>query len=136
MYKADFDQERLDRAEAHSRMAELEKKGARVKGQIDLEREAYHQEHQDLKHDYQIARSQLELHQQSLSAVEEVNENLRQEIQAKSSQVKQYAKEVDRLKREVRNENLDDDVLVPNPLPPSCTMIYITLAPPLKINYL
>ena len=127
MYKADFDQERQDRAEAHSRMAELEKKGARVKGQIDLEREVYHQEHQDLKHDYQIARSQLEQHQQSLSAVEEVNENLRQEIQAKSSQVKQYAKEVDRLKREVRNEYLYDKVLAPNPLPPF--HIYITFAP-------
>ena len=105
MYKADFDQERQDRAKAHSRMAELEKKGARVKGQIEIEREAYHREHQDLKHDYRIAHNQLEQHQQALSAVEEVNETLRQEIQAKASQVKQYAKENDRLKREVRSAN-------------------------------
>lgn len=66
-----------------------------------MERQAHRQERQDLKHDYQIAHSKLEQHQQALSAVEEANENLRQEIQAKSSQVKQYAKEVDRLKREV-----------------------------------
>ena len=105
MYKADFDQERQDRAEAHSRMAELEKKGARVKGQIDVEREVYHREHQDLKHNYQVLSSQLVQHQQSLLSVEEVNENLRQEIQAKASQVKQYAKENDRLKREVRASN-------------------------------
>ena len=103
MYQTDFDEERRDRAEAHSRMAELEKKGAHVEGQIELEKEAYHREHNDLKHNYQIITSQLEQHQQALSAVEEVNEILRQEIQAKSSQVKQYAKEVDRLKREVRN---------------------------------
>ena len=83
-------------------MAELEKKGARVKGQIDVEREVYHREHQDLKHNYQVLSSQLEQHQLALSSVEEVNENLRQEIQAKASQVKQYAKENDRLKREVR----------------------------------
>ena len=105
MYKTDFDQERQDRAEAHSRMAEMEKKGAHIKGQIETEREAYHREHQDLKQNYQIAHSQLEHHQQALSAVEEVNENLRQEIQAKASQVKQYAKENDRLKREVWTKN-------------------------------
>ena len=104
MYKADFDQERQDRTEAHSRMAELEKKGARVKGQIEVEREAYLRDHQDLKHNYQVLTSQLVQHQQALSAVEEINENLRQEIQAKASQVKQYAKENDRLKREVRSE--------------------------------
>ena len=83
-------------------MAELEKKGARVKSQIELEREVYRRENRDLKHTCQIATSQLEQHQQALSAVEEVNETLRQEIQAKSSQVKQYAKEVGRLKQEVK----------------------------------
>ena len=82
-------------------MAELERKGARVKSQIELEKEAYRRENRDLKHSCQIANIQLEQHQQALSAVEEVNETLRQEIQAKSSQVKQYAKEVGRLKREV-----------------------------------
>ena len=86
-------------------MAELEKKGAHAKGLIEIEREVYHREHQDLKHNCQVLTSQLEQHQRALSSIEEVNENLRQEIQAKASQVKQYAKENDRLKREVRSEN-------------------------------
>ena len=88
-------------------MADLEKKGARVKGQIEVERETYHREYRDLKHNFQVLSSQLEQHQLALSAVEEANEKLRQEIQAKASQVKQYAKENDRLKREVRSETKD-----------------------------
>ena len=131
MYKADFDRERQDRAEAHSRMADLEKKGARVKGQIELEREAYHREHQDLKHDYQIVRSQLEQHKQALSAVEEANDNLIQDIQAKSSQVKQYAKEVDRLKREVRDKYSNNEFSLHSALIPSHNN-YITFTLPLN----
>lgn len=96
VYKADFDQERQDRIQAHSKMAQMEKEGAKYKGQIELD------DYEELKHDYQIVNNQLAEHQETLSVIEQINDTLRQEIQAKSSQVKQYAKEVDRLKRKVR----------------------------------
>lgn len=97
VYKADFEQERQDRIQAHSMMAEMEKESTKYEGQMELD------DYEELKHNYQIVNNQLAKHQESLSMVEQVNDTLRQEIQAKSSQVKQYAKEVDRLKRKVRN---------------------------------
>ena len=80
-------------------MAQMEKENAQCQGQMELD------DYEELKHNYQIVNNQLAQHQESLSVVEQVNDTLRQEIQAKSSQVKQYTKEVDRLKRKVRYSN-------------------------------
>ena len=74
----------------------MEKERAKYEGQMELG------DYEELNHNYQIVNNQLAQHQETLSVVEQVNDTLRQEIQAKSSQVKQYAKEVDRLKRKVR----------------------------------
>ena len=96
-YMADFKEERQDREKAHDQTADLEKKVAQLTEELEQER------------------NQLAEHQQSMSAIELVNEKLHQEVhtargecqrlqeetQAKSSQVKQYAKEVDRLKKQV-----------------------------------
>ena len=92
--------ERRDREIAHGKIAKLEETIDQLK--------AY-------QGDFEGLQKQLVEHQQSLSAVEIVNQKLtkevqlarqkcqglEQDIQAKSSQVKQYAKEVERLKQQV-----------------------------------
>ena len=92
--------ERRDREVAQSKIAKLEETIDQLKV------------HQG---DFEGLQKQLVEHQQSLSAVEIVNQKLtkevqlarqkcqglEQDIQAKSSQVKQYAKEVERLKQQV-----------------------------------
>ncbi len=97
-YKLDFDDERKDRAEAHSLYADLEKKMAELKKQ-------HVQEISQITKD-------LELHKGSLGDVEGVKFALdkelrdwqaealqsREELQAKTSQVKAYKKQVDQLK--------------------------------------
>ncbi len=98
-YKLDFDEERKDRAEAHSQYADLEKKMAELK-----------KEH--IQEISQITKD-LELHKDSLGDVEGVKFALdkelrdwqaealqsRDELQAKTSQVKAYKKQVDQLKK-------------------------------------
>ncbi len=100
-YKLDFDEERKDRAEAHSRYA---KKVAELKKQ----------------HVQEISRitEDLELHKGSLGDVEGVKFALdkelhdwqtealqsREELQAKTSQVKAYKKQVDQLKKTSEQE--------------------------------
>ena len=93
----------------------MEKKVAQLKGQLEQERSAYRHETNEKTLDYDVMKNQLAEHQQSMSTIELVNEKLHQEVQAargecqrlqeetqaKSSQVKQYAKEVDRLKKQV-----------------------------------
>ena len=92
--------ERRDHEVAHSKIAKLEETIHQLKA------------HQG---DFEGLQKQLVEHQLSLSAVEIVNQKLtkevqlarqkcqglEQDIQAKSSQVKQYAKEVERLKQQV-----------------------------------
>ncbi len=103
-YKSDFDEERKDRAEAHSRYADLEKKMAELKKQ----------------HVQEISRitKDLELHKGSLGDVEVVKFALdkelrdwqaealqsREELQSKTSQVKAYKKQVDQLKKTSEQE--------------------------------
>ena len=105
MYRSDFKAERRDGEEAHSQIADLQKEIAQYKGE---EASTYLQR-------INVLENQLAEHQQSLSTVELVNQKLprevqsarekcqglEQDIQAKSSQVKQYAKEVERLKQQV-----------------------------------
>lgn len=92
--------ERRDREEAHSKIEELENTIAQFKAQQE---------------NFEGLQKQLIEHQHSLSAIEILNqkltkevqlarqrcEGLEKDIQAKSSQVKQYAKEVERLKQQV-----------------------------------
>ena len=106
MYRSDFEAERRDREEAHSQTADLQKELALYKGQPGQEANPYEQ-------NIAVLENQLAEHQESLSAVELLNQKLHKEVklarercheleqdmQAKSSQVKQYAKEVDRLKQ-------------------------------------
>ena len=79
------------------------------------DREVAQKQSSTYRDEYEGVKKQLFEHQEALSAVEQVNkklnqevqrarkecERLEQEVQAKSSQVKQYAKEVERLKQEV-----------------------------------
>ncbi len=103
-YKLDFDEERKDRAEAHSRYADLEKKMAEL-----------HKQHvQEIS---QITKD-LELHKGSLGNVEGVKFALdkelrdwqaealqsREELQSKTCQVKAYKKQLDQLKEKSKQE--------------------------------
>ena len=95
-YKEDFKEERRDKESAHNLLADLEVACDEGRKKSNLEQ---------LKEQLSAAmQTNKELHQEMESvkreAVEE-RETLRHEIQAKSSQVKQYAKEVDRLKQAV-----------------------------------
>lgn len=89
------------KTEACDRNSDVEREVAQ--GNIELDRLADQREHEDLKQNYTVVCNQLAEQQESLSALEQANETLRQDIGAKSSQVKQYAKEVDRLKKQVIN---------------------------------
>ena len=94
MYKEDFDHEREDRAKAHSQMDDI-----RTEFTTELEK----------------TRGELQLCKKQLTEVEAVNKRkegelrsgleealaARQEVQAKTSQVKQYKKQVDSLKAQV-----------------------------------
>ena len=96
-WKADFETERRDRERAHNKVADLEK----IVTTYQKDNEGLHK--------------QLVEHQQTLSAIEVLNQKLTKEVQlarekcqgleqdihAKSSQVKQYAKEMERLKQQV-----------------------------------
>ena len=98
----------MDREVAHSKIADLEKAIAQLKEKLEKEVSTYNEEYEDTQ-------KQLVEHQESLSAIEflykkltkevqlgrEKCQGLEQDLQAKSSQVKQYAKEVERLKQQV-----------------------------------
>ena len=103
MYRVDVHQGREVpvRAGAQSKVSELEKNDGHAKGRVKLGRAANDREYEDLEHNYQSVCKQLEEHRESLSVMEQVNATLKQEVGARSSQVKHYAKEVDRLKRQV-----------------------------------
>ena len=108
VYGVDVNREREIpvRAGAQSKVSELEKTDGHAKGRVKLGRAANDREYEDLEHNYQSVCKQLEEHKESLSVMEQVNATLKQEIGARSSQVKQYAKEVDRLKRQVYQYNI------------------------------
>lgn len=86
---------------AHSKLADQERTIAQLKVQEDCAKKCYEK--------------QLAQHQESVSAIEQVNEKLHQAVQlervkcqkleqemlTKSSQVKQYSKEKERLKQQV-----------------------------------
>ena len=111
-YKTDFEAERRSCEEACSETADLKTKlalmGERTQSRADKDNEI------------ELLRSQLVEHQQTVEVIELVNkkldqevqsarkrcENLEQENRARSSQVKQYAKEVQRLKQEVLYNNI------------------------------
>ena len=82
---------------------ELEKSRTQVQDRIELERLEQRNQYEQLKHDYELTSTQLMELRESVAVMEEENNFLKQEILAKSSQVKQYAKEVDRLKKHVRD---------------------------------
>ena len=85
------------------KQTEFDKSRTDVQDRVELERLSHHDQYEEMKCNFQLADKQLVEHRDSLDAMEEENSRLRQEIQAKSSQVKQYAKEVDRLKKQVRS---------------------------------
>ena len=107
-YKTDFEAERRSGEEARSQTADLKSKLALLMGERIQSRA-------DKGNEIELLRSQLVEHKQAMEAVELVNKKLGQEVQsvrkrcedleqenrARSSQVKQYAKEVQRLKQEV-----------------------------------
>ena len=82
--------------------ADFERSRTQVHDRIELERLAQRDQYEQLKHDHEVTSTQLMELRESVAVIEEENSFLKQEILAKSSQVKQYAKEVDRLKKHVR----------------------------------
>ena len=66
VYKTDFKEERQDREKAHGQTADLEKKVAQLKGQLEQERSAYRHETNEKTLDYDVMKNQLAEHQQSM----------------------------------------------------------------------
>ena len=125
-YKSDFDQERSDRENAHSKIADLQKKVVQLESLTGHERAGYQHEMVELERDSQAIKERLQKTDQELQRhkqiltdleivyqrhVQEASKDLdhwrnqadsrQEEVQAKSSQVKQYAKENEKLKQQV-----------------------------------
>ena len=126
MYKADFEEERRDRAAAHGKMADMEKEMFRLEGRIRHEKaelefergeltksnDTYKEVLQQKVEELEFATKELVKHKQILHDLEtvhsryvqEMQELKRQVSQAKTelqAEVKQYAKENKKLKLQV-----------------------------------
>ena len=118
-YKLDFEAERKDREVAHSKLADLERAFEKEKGHIDAERATYEQQferyQQGSRKDGDLKQQKEKLERELKACVATVDkfqndvvkskreaDNLRVEMQAKVSQVRQYQKENDRLKAQVQ----------------------------------
>ena len=101
LYKEDFKSERRDREVAHGKIADHEKKYAQDVGELKAKlaqmEEDLHQ-HQERLADVEQLYQRRE--KETRSVLEEASKN-QQEVQAKTSQVKQYKKQVDTLKVQV-----------------------------------
>ena len=141
MYKADFEEERGDRARIHGLIDDLKKKTRQAEGHAAEERAAYEQRLNEIGGDLRHTRELLHKHKVLLADAEKINQTRVQEakdkaetaikeadkyyqesekfrqsteywrhqaevnqrnLQAKASQVKQYAKEVEKVKEKVR----------------------------------
>ena len=126
MYKSDFEDERKDREAAHSKMADMERKIARLEGRSGHEKALLKHEVGELERDkdtiletLQAKDRELQKHKQVLNDLEVIHQRRAQEaseeieqlksqvsqsksdLQAKASQVRQYAKENEKLKQQV-----------------------------------
>ena len=101
-YKSDFEAERKDREAAHSKLADLERELAKEKSSVDVEKEAQFREyvHIELKQNETVAKDNEKLRSDLVKHKGETDK-LREEIQAKVSQVRQYKKENKCLKSQV-----------------------------------
>ena len=101
LYKEDFKSERHDREVAHGKIADHEKKYAQDVGELKAElaqmEENLHQHKERLADVEQLYQRK---ERETRSFLEEASKN-QQEVQAKTSQVKQYKKQVDTLKAQV-----------------------------------
>ena len=122
-YKSDFEAERSDRENAHCKVADLQKKLTQLESLTGHERAGYQheleQDNQAIKERLQKTDQELKRHKQILTDLERVYQrhvqeaskdldhwrnqadSRQEEVQAKSSQVKQYAKENAKLKQQV-----------------------------------
>ncbi len=100
-YKLDFDEERKDRAEAHSWYADLEKKMAELKKPHVQEISQITEDHKGSLGEVEGVKFALdkELRDWQAEALQS-----REELQAKTSQVKAYKKQVDQLKETSERE--------------------------------
>ena len=144
LYKSDFEEERKDRVTAHSKMADMEKEIAQVKGLSEQQVAAYIQENNELREyqhttreqlqcrdqELQVVKRELQKHKQNLADLEIVHQKLADEsgkelgkwrsqavkaqsqLEGKASQVKQYAKENDKLKQKAEHLKLQVQVLL------------------------
>ena len=122
MYKADFEEERRDRERVHGLIDDLKKKEAQVEGRAAHERATYKQTLDEVTGDLQYTKEQLlkfkdaaeaargeakkyfkeaETFRESTKFFRSQAEVNQRDVQAKASQVKQYAKEIERLKTKV-----------------------------------
>ena len=131
-YKTDFEEERRDRKSAHSKMADMQRRLSQLEGRTAHERATYNHEVDELERCRDAIREQLRIkdqellcvteelrkHKQILSELELVHQRriqeVREELQAKASQVKQYAKENETLKQQKRQ--LKEQVCISGPL--------------------
>ena len=102
----DFEAERKDREAAHSKLADLERELARVKGCIGVERatcetRCKEYQHAELKNQNETLAKDIEKLQNDLAKHKREADKLHEDIRAKVSQVRQYKKENDRLKSQV-----------------------------------
>lgn len=118
LYKSDFEEERKDREAAHSKMADMEKRFVQLEGRSGHERATYAHEVGELERDNEVIKEQLRARDQELQKVKKELEkhkcNLadlevihqkhvveaKNDLLAKASQVKQYAKENETLKQQ------------------------------------
>ena len=101
LYMEDFESERSDREAAHGKIADHQKKYAHDVGELKAhlaQMEEHLSHHQDRLEEVEQVNQRRAKEMKSL--LEEVSKN-QQEVQAKTSQVKQYKKQVDSLKEQV-----------------------------------
>ena len=121
-FKSDFEDERKDRATAHSKMADMQKELVQRKNLFEQEKAAYNLQIENVNErlqttkevlqekDEQLQRvtKELERHKNILADLEVVHQKhvqeaskLQNEQHTKATQVKQYAKENEKLKQQV-----------------------------------
>ena len=122
MYKADFEEERRDRERVHGLIDDIKKKEMQVEGRAAQERVGYKQELDIVQQDLKYTKEQLhkvrdeaeaargetskyfkeaETFRESTKFWRDQAEASQRDVQAKASQVKQYAKELGKLKTKV-----------------------------------
>ena len=107
LYKEDFALERRDREVAHGMFADLQKKHAYDVGKLKDELVQMEEHHRERLTEAELAYQRREKEMRSVLE-EAVKKKNQEEMQAKTSQVKQYRKQVDSLKHQVGLHHLCD----------------------------